>query len=163
MVSSPHIARLAIKLPLASSLASGAVSPGLGWCHFLDIEDVRLDCDWTLLHKSLGCLLSPKGDKSKVLWFIVVAPVHWPGHLHRTLGDEVSLNLLVGDSLSWKVAQVDLALLCLGLAASHLTVHNLMFLVLQCFLKWLSEKLVKSDDGRSLMRWFLAKYLHFVS
>ena len=89
--------------------------------HLLDGERDAVDGGGPLLDQLLGGLLPVEGDESEVLGFIVLALVHRSHHL----GDgpkcgEVRLDLLVADSLWRKVAQVDLALLGLGLLAGDL-------------------------------------------
>ena len=90
-------------------------------CDLLDGERVTIDSGAALLHQLLGGLLALEGDEGEVLWFIVLALVHGSHHLgHGSKCNEVSLDLLVGDALGWKIAQVDLALLGLGLLAGDL-------------------------------------------
>ena len=111
--------------PVASSAAAAtsATSPAslvLGR-DLLDGEGVAIDGGLALLHQLLGRLLPLECDEGEVLWLVVLALVHRPHHLgHGTEGDEVGLNLLVSDALGGKVAQGDLALLCLGLFTGDL-------------------------------------------
>ena len=106
----------------ATSLASTA-SPAtsiLG-SDLLDGEGDTVDGRGALLDQLLGSLLPVEGDERKVLGFIVLALVHRPHHLgNRAKGGEVCLYVLITDPLWRKVAQVDLALLGLGLLAGDL-------------------------------------------
>merc|ERR1719429_841213 len=87
----------------------------------LDGQGVSIDGGGAFLDQLFGGLLSLKGDKGKVLWFIVLALVHRPHNLcNRAKCNKVSLNLLIGDALGGEVAEVDLALLGLGLLAGDL-------------------------------------------
>ena len=82
---------------------------------------MSVDGGGAFLDQLFGGLFSLKGDKGKVLWFIVLALVHRPYNLgNRAKCNKVSLNLLIGDALGGEVAEVDLALLGLGLLAGDL-------------------------------------------
>ena len=82
---------------------------------------MSVDGGGAFLDQLFGGLFSLKGDKGKVLWFIVLALVHRPHNLgNRAKCNKVSLNLLIGDALGREVAEVDLALLGLGLLAGDL-------------------------------------------
>ena len=143
----------AITIAAPSSSTASTASPStpaslvLGG-HLLDGEGVAIDVGGALLHQLLGSLLPLKGDKSKVLWLIVLALVHGPHNLsHGAKGDKVSLNLLVGDSLSGKVAQVDLALLGLGLLARDLLALDHMSLLAGGGLN--ASAVLEQDEGKS--------------
>merc|ERR1712183_211009 len=107
----------------ASSTVASTSSPAasvLG-SHLLDGEGDSIDGGGTLLDQLLGSLLPVEGDESKVLGFIVLALVHRSHHLgNGAKRGEVCLYVLIADSLWRKVAQVDLALLGLGLLAGDL-------------------------------------------
>ena len=82
---------------------------------------MAVDVGASLLDQLLCGLFALKGDEGKVLGLVVLALVHGADNLsHGAKSDEVSLNLLVGDALGGEVAEVDLALLGLGLLAGDL-------------------------------------------
>ena len=139
--------------PVASSTtttSTAAASPAslvLG-CDLLYCEGVAIDGGLTLLDQLLCCLLPLEGDEGKVLWLVVLALIHGPHNLsHGPKGDEVGLNLLVADPLSGKVAQVDLALLGLGLLTSNLLSLNNMSL-LSCG-GFYASAVLEQDEGKS--------------
>jgi len=91
---------------------------------------VTIDGGGSLLHHLLSRLFSLKSNKTKVLWFVILALVNRPHHLcHRSELCKVSLNVLHSNPLCWQLPHVDLALLGLGLLAGHLlTLDNMRLL-----------------------------------
>merc|ERR1712013_905662 len=91
---SVSIASICIRIWVSSisTIASSKSSPSststaiiILRCNFLDIYLVTVDGGGSFLHHLLGCLFSLKGNKAKVLWFIIFAFVNRPDHLcHRS-------------------------------------------------------------------------------
>ena len=123
------IAPVSASTATATSTAASPASLVLG-CDLLYCQGMTIDRGLTLFDQLFCCLLPLKGDEGKVLWLVVLALVHRPDHLgHGAEGDKVGLDLLVGHPLGGKVAQVDLALLGLGLLASDfLSLDNMSLL-----------------------------------
>merc|ERR1719397_2086373 len=82
---------------------------------------VAVDGGGALLDHLLRSLLPVEGDEAEVLWFIILALVNRPHHLcHWPVLSKVILDILDRDALGGQLANIDLALLGLGLLARHL-------------------------------------------